>query len=46
MEFELDRRTPRYSDSVDIEIPDLESGVQIGIRTKTLSPPGCIVDMY
>ena len=35
------RRTPRYSFVVDVEVTDIQSGVQIRGRTKQLSLLGC-----
>ncbi len=44
MEYEYHRRTPRYSFVVDIELTDVQSGIQIRERTKDLSQCGCAVD--
>ena len=44
MEYKSVRRTPRYSFVVDIELTDIQSGVQISGRTKQLSLLGCGLD--
>jgi hypothetical protein len=44
MEYEIDRRTPRYSFIVDVELTDVMLQTQVKARTKTLSPIGCGVD--
>jgi len=41
MEYEIARRTPRYSFVVDVEVADLQSEIQIRERTTTLSLFGC-----
>jgi PilZ domain-containing protein len=44
VEFEDSRRTPRYPLAVDIEVVDIQSGIRIAARTKTLSRAGCGVE--
>jgi hypothetical protein len=44
VEYELARRTPRYSLVIDVELTDVQSGIQIKARTKQLSLFGCGVD--
>jgi hypothetical protein len=42
--YEHPRLIPRYSFIVDIELTDVQSGIQISERTKDLSLHGCGVD--
>jgi PilZ domain len=44
VEFDCRRRTPRYPLAVDIDVTDIQSGIQIRGRTNTLSLFGCGVD--
>jgi hypothetical protein len=44
VEYEIARRTPRYSLAVDIELIDIQSDTLIRARTKMLSLFGCGVD--
>lgn len=44
LEYEIARRTPRYYFVVDIEVTDLQSGIQIATQTKMLGLFGCGVD--
>ena len=46
MEYEIDRWAPRYSLVVDIQITDVDLGVQIRTRTTMLSLLGCVVDSF
>jgi hypothetical protein len=41
VEYEHPRLVPRYSFIVDIELTDVQSGIQISERTTTLSLYGC-----
>jgi len=44
VEYEVVRRTPRYSLAVEIEMTDIQSQTQIRARTKMLSVFGCGID--
>lgn len=44
MGFDCRRRTPRYPLAVDVEVTDIQSGVQVRGKTNTLSLFGCGVD--
>jgi hypothetical protein len=44
VEYEVARRTPRYSFVVDVEVTDVRSEMQIKARTKMLGLFGCGVD--
>jgi PilZ domain len=44
MEYEYSRRVPRYSLIADVEVTDVQSGIQIRERTRELALFGCRVD--
>ena len=44
VEYEIARRTPRYSFVVDVEVTDVHSEILIKAKTKELSMFGCGVD--
>jgi hypothetical protein len=44
VDYEFARRTLRYSFVIDVELTDVQSGIQIKARTKQLSLFGCGVD--
>jgi hypothetical protein len=44
METRSDRRAPRYPLAVDVELTDIQSGIEIKERTRDLSLSGCGVN--